>query len=492
MTMSATAKKAVICVFDGLRPDRVTPELTPNLWRFAESGLWYRESRSVFPSVTRVATTSFATGSKPETHGVLNNKVFYPEVIAGRMLDTSSASDLRAAEAYHAGRFIEADGLGCALAKAGKSYAVVHTGSAGSAYLVNHKAAVHGHWTFSIHGHAHTQTPAAVHEVVDRFGPLPDSALPRFSDVDYGADVMVEHVLKKRCPDVALIWFSEPDSSYHFRDIGSVDAVAITKRVDEQFGRILESVAKGPDADETVVIAMSDHGQIAIAESVDVHGILKEAGLPAAEHPGKGIETVMGLGIGLDITLLDRTEAKLEAAANALMAHPGVGLLFSKSKSVDEGVVPGTLPYSAIGIDHPRAADLVCVLRSSIEVDQHGLPGQAACTMPIDVPMGGGMHGGLNPHEQNTMLAFGGSAMPALGQIADPADLTDIVPTVLSLLDVQRPASMTGHPLAAVIGEPRPAIEKRLRVVGRGSFEQQLMIASGGPRPVVLQGERLR
>ncbi|MEL6963498.1 MAG: alkaline phosphatase family protein, partial [Pseudomonadota bacterium] len=67
--MSAAAKKAVICVFDGLRPDRVTAELTPNLYRFAQSGIWYRESRSVFPSVTRVATTSFATGSKPETHG---------------------------------------------------------------------------------------------------------------------------------------------------------------------------------------------------------------------------------------------------------------------------------------------------------------------------------------------------------------------------------------------------------------------------------------
>ncbi len=491
MTMSAVARKAVICVFDGLRPDRVNAALTPNLWRFAEGGVWFRESRSVFPSVTRVATTSFATGSKPETHGVLNNKIFHPEAIPGRMLDTSSLSDLRAAEAHHGGRFVEATGLGCALAKAGKSYAVVHTGSTGSAYLVNHKAATHGHWTFSIHGHAHTQTPAAVHEVVDRFGPLPDSALPRFSDVDYGADVMVEHVLKTRRPDVALIWFSEPDSSYHFREIGSDDSVAITKRVDEQFGRILQAVAKGPYADETVVVAMSDHGQIAIAESVDMQGILRDVGLPAAEYPGDGIEAVLGLGIGLDITLLDRTDAKLEAAARALMAHPAVGLLFSKNKSADEGVILGTFPYSAVGIDHPRAADLVCVLRSSADADQHGLPGQAACTTPIDVPMGGGMHGGLNPHEQNTMLAFGGAALPALGQIEDPADLSDIVPTVLSLLDVPRPSSMTGRPLGAVTGEHRPIVEKRLLRAGDGNFEQQLTLASGGPHSVVLQGERL-
>lgn len=492
MTTSNTVKKAVICVFDGLRPDRVTAELTPNLWRFAHEGVWFRESRSVFPSVTRVATTSFATGSKPETHGIMNNKVFHPAIISDRLLDTSSAADLRAAEALHGGRFVEAKGLGCALASAKKSYAVVHVGSPGSAYFVNHRAAYHGHWTFSIHGHAHTQTPAAVHEVVDRFGPLPESAPPKFDDVDYGADVLVEHVLKKRCPDVALIWFPEPDTSYHFREIGSEDAVRITKRVDEQFGRILDAVATGPDADETVIIAMSDHGQIAITEEVDVYGLLRDAGLPTADCPGPGIAAVSGLAIALDITLLEKSESKLETAARALMDHPAVGHLFSRSRSKDQGVVPGTLPFSAVGIDHPRAADLVCVLRSSTEADRHGLPGRAACTTPIDVPMGGGMHGGLNPYEQNTMLAFGSPALPALGQIEDPADLTDIVPTLLRLLNVPIPECMTGHPLAALTNQERPIVETVTMSAGRCGFEQNLTLATSGPHPVVLKGERVR
>ncbi len=192
----ATFKQAVICVFDGLRPDRMTAEHMPNLWRFAHDGIWFRDSRSVFPSVTRVATTSFATGAKPEPHGVMNNKMFHPAVIANRLLDTSAAVDLRAAEAHHVGYFVEADGLGCALARAGKSYAVVHTGSAGSAYLVNHKARVHRHWTFSIHGHTHTQTPDAVHEVVDRFGPLPESATPKTDHVDYGAVTCIDIYIK--------------------------------------------------------------------------------------------------------------------------------------------------------------------------------------------------------------------------------------------------------------------------------------------------------
>ena len=59
-TAEPAADKVVICVFDGLRRDFVTPERMPNLARFAGQGTWFREARSVFPSMTRVATTAIA------------------------------------------------------------------------------------------------------------------------------------------------------------------------------------------------------------------------------------------------------------------------------------------------------------------------------------------------------------------------------------------------------------------------------------------------
>lgn len=489
---ASVAKKAVICVFDGLRPDRVTADLTPNLWRFATGGTWFRESRSVFPSVTRVATTSFATGSKPTTHGIMNNSFYHPEVIGDRLLDTSKAADLRAAEAHHNGRFIEADGLGCALALAGKTYGVVHTGSPGSTYLVNHKAGTNGHWTFSIHGSDHTPTPAINQEIEARFGPLPKGGMPKTAQVDYGADVFVDHVLGQHRPDVALIWFCEPDTSYHYCEIGADDSVNITKRVDTQFGRILDAVARGPDAEETLLVALSDHGHIATSTHVDVHGLLNEAGFSSSSCPGDGLDVVSTLGIALNITLIEKDAGRLNAMAQALMTHDSTGLLFSKSRSSTEGVVPGTLPFSAVGIEHERASDLVCVLRSSIEPDHHGLAGHGGCTAQIDVPLGGGMHGGLNPHELNTVLAFGGTQMPALGTIEDPADLTDIVPTILSLLGVPIPDSMTGLPLPALLGEDRSAATTSTMVAGQGGFEQQLSLSSAGLRPVVMRGDRLR
>lgn len=65
---SPQADCVVVCIFDGLRPDMVTSALTPNLVRLAGRGTWFREARSVFPSMTRVATASIATGAPPAVH----------------------------------------------------------------------------------------------------------------------------------------------------------------------------------------------------------------------------------------------------------------------------------------------------------------------------------------------------------------------------------------------------------------------------------------
>ncbi len=479
-----TAARAVICVFDGLRPDRVTEALTPNLWRFAMGGTWYRESRSVLPSMTRVATTSFATGSRPRTHGIVHNAFHDLSVLADRPLDTSNAEHVRAAEARYGGRFVEADGLGCALARVGRSFAVVHSGSAGSTYLVSHKARAHGHWTYSIHGREVTQTPEAVDEVEARFGPAPAEETPKHAQVDYAARVLAEHVLPERRPDVALVWFAEPDTAYHYREIGSEDAVAVTARADARFGEILAAIAAGPEAEETLVVAMSDHGQIAMTGEVDLFARLGEAGFPTAARAAQGVEVLGIRGIACGLSLLRRDRGRLRALAEALMEMPETGMLFARDD------VPGAFPHSLVGLDHPRAPDLLWIARSGPAADPAGLPGSGLFTPGTGVPLGGGMHGGLNPYETTALLAFSGAGVPALGQIPDPADLTDIAPSVLAALGVPAPSSMTGAPLAALFGRPRPGPTREVLRAGAGGFSQELVRAVGGPRPIPLHGGR--
>lgn len=489
--MSIQARKAVICVFDGLRPDMVSKELTPNLWRFAADGAWLRQARSVFPSMTRVATTSFATGSKPQTHGVVNNAFFHRSVIADTALDTSRADHLALAEKFHEGRFVEAAGLGCALAKAGKSYCVVHSGSAGSAYLVNHRASHNGQWTFSIHGREFTRTPAAVDEVVERFGPLPRSnGAPKFLEADYATRVLTDHVLARLQPDVALIWFSEPDTSYHYRQIGSRDSLDVTRKVDACFGSILDAIYSGPDAADTLVVAMSDHGQISMTGEFDLIGALKERGFRASDRMEEGAEVLATHGSVSGLSLVNSDAKRLQDLAATLMHMPQTGMVFSRDGENGNAAIAGTLAYSLIGIDHPRAPDLFWLARSSAAPDASGAPGTGLFTGGVGVPVCGGMHGGLNPHELNTMLAFGGAGVESVGQIDDAADLTAIAPTVLAMMGVSAPDTMTGKPIAAVTGQARPeSIRKRVEAEFNG-FRQSLDSMEVESSNIVLGGGR--
>ncbi|MFC7739605.1 alkaline phosphatase family protein, partial [Roseomonas sp. GCM10028921] len=57
-----TANSALIVVFDGLRPDLVTPERMPALSAFLTDTRRYPEASSVFPSLTRVCATTIGTG----------------------------------------------------------------------------------------------------------------------------------------------------------------------------------------------------------------------------------------------------------------------------------------------------------------------------------------------------------------------------------------------------------------------------------------------
>jgi len=442
------ADQVIIAVFDGLRPDLVGPELTPNLLRLKRQGTWFREARSVFPSVTRVATTSIATGTPPAVHGIMGNTFYLPAAFPDRMLDTSQSTMLQAADRMIAGGLVTAETLGDQLARAGKRLCVVHTGSAGAAHLINPRAAAQGHWTFSIHGPEHSQTPAAVSDAVARFGPLPQRALPRLADADYAADVMVGQVLAELEPAVALVWFNEPDTSFHYRGIGSADARRAIRQADAAFGRILDSIEARPDADRIAVIASSDHGQIATTDVIDLFDHAQSAGFTLGQQQAlDGVTFVATGGRYGEIRLRDGRPADVARLAAWLLDQPAIGHVFMRDGNGVEGAVPGTLSLDLFGAAHARHPDLMFVLRDDHELDADSLPGRGAMT-PGDVPLGGGMHGGLNRHELNTLLMIRADGALAADAVSNaPAGIIDIAPTVLGLLGLPAATTMVGRDL---------------------------------------------
>src|SRR5437899_8340891 len=94
----APARSQLVIVVDGLRPDYVTPEVIPRLSRLGQRGIVFRAHHSVFPTVTRVNSSSFATGAYPETHGLMGNAIYSPKANPTKSLDTADRENLEAVE----------------------------------------------------------------------------------------------------------------------------------------------------------------------------------------------------------------------------------------------------------------------------------------------------------------------------------------------------------------------------------------------------------
>ena len=483
------ASRVVVIVMDGLRPDMVTAGLMPHLHAFATGNRWFREARSVFPSMTRVATASIATGAPPAVHGIVGNTFYCPPVTRDFVLDTSLPEDLALAERMLGKPLVDAETFADRLAANGKRVAVVHSGTTGSAYAINPRVAANGHWTFSVLGETSTRTPQAVRDVVERFGPLPARTLPRFDEVEYVTRVFVEHVLADLAPDVALIWFNEPDTSFHYKFLGSAETRAVIKAVDAAFGRIRAALAARRDADDVAILVASDHGQISSSGLVDIAGLLTAAGHPAAEASARSFDgesiVVTGGNMG-EIRMLDGDLERRDAIARWLMTRDEIGMLFTPSDDPVHGAVEGTFSLRLAGVDHARQPELMYVLRSGVERDVHGLAGLGLITG--GVPVGGGMHGGLNRHELNTVLVLGRASRPLGSEMSSaPAGIIDIAPTILELLGLETPASMRGSSLIA----DRATAAAEMHEAGFGAFRQRLTAVRRGTHLFPLHGARV-
>jgi phosphonoacetate hydrolase len=484
------AARVAVMVFDGLRPDMVTPGLMPRLAAFAAGSRWFREARSVFPSMTRVATTSIATGAMPRRHGIVGNAFYFPEALQEHAIDTSSFADIAKAEAKLGRSLYDAPTFADALAAAGKRLSVVHTGSAGSALALNPRAAEHGHWTFAMLGGAHTRTPQAVEDAVTAFGPLPERDLPRFAETAYAAEVFRHLVIRDQRPDVALVWFNEPDTSYHYKRIGAAETLDVMKAADAAFGLILDAIEASPDADDTAIIVASDHGQISSHGQFDIAAALTAAGHPARMSGDRSLEgsaiAVTGGNMG-EIRVLDGDLERRDAIARWLMMRDEIGMVFTPSRDASRGAVEGTLPTSLLGVNHMREPELFYVLRSDQTADADGFPGLGLITG--GVPVGGGMHGGLNRHELNTVLILGGAAAQA-GDISEtPCGIIDIAPTVLDLLGLAPSPGMQGMSLLKLDLADGGVAEDF--AAGWGSFRQHLRRVSLGDRFFLEHGGRV-
>src|ERR1700736_4528710 len=135
------AERAFLMIWDGLRPDLVSAERTPNLWQLANEGVWFERSHAVYPTLTRANSPAISTGCRPGRAGVPGNSFCLPS--------TGSLATYSSGDAANLQRLADADGrpillvdtLADRVHRAGGNTVVVGSGSPGSACLQHPRAA---------------------------------------------------------------------------------------------------------------------------------------------------------------------------------------------------------------------------------------------------------------------------------------------------------------------------------------------------------------
>src|SRR5213075_3374354 len=101
------AEHVVVVVWDGMRPDFVTPQYCPTLYGLATNGVFFRRHHAAVVSSTEVNGTVLATGVSPRRSGVLANREYRPELNYLTNVATEALDSIRRGDLLSGGRYIQ-------------------------------------------------------------------------------------------------------------------------------------------------------------------------------------------------------------------------------------------------------------------------------------------------------------------------------------------------------------------------------------------------
>jgi arylsulfatase A-like enzyme len=443
----------MVFIVDGLRPDSVNPTDTPNLWRMRNEGVWFANSHSVVPTVTRGNATVIGSGALPARSGILGNAMFVPAVNPTAAFSTGDANQLYKLDDVTGGKIILVKSLGERLQAAGLKIATLGSGTSGASLLLNPRSKQGvGIMVNTGDSGAPFSWPASVEgEIKSRFGNPPSTSGQPNANVlvSYAEKVVREYLLSADSPDVLMNWITEPDGSQHANGVGSPQAISGIRNSDKELGLVVDA-ARTLGRRVNVIVA-SDHGFNLKDYNVNV-----DAALVAAElrTPGTDDVVVSNTGPAL-INVSKRDPQKIEAIVRFLQTQPWASTIYTAAEKPAGGAyvvspgdtdshtvkpfgfVSGTFSLELIHQSNPvRGADIIVTFPWSSLPNPYGVPGRAAfagggTTGPTNPPAS--EHGSFSPWDtHNTLMAWGDDVRD--GAVSDvPAGNVDIAPTVMKL-----------------------------------------------------------
>src|SRR5437588_4828868 len=473
----------VVVVWDGMRPDFVSEQSTPALWKLAHRGVTFRNHHSVFPSATIVNGTAINTGVYPDRSGVLANHDYRPEIDAKRSIDVENARVVRKGDELSGGKYIALPTIAELIRNGGGKTAIATAKTVGLLFD-RHADPRSGQNIFA----GDSAPSEAITQIVKTLGAFPPAMQPADRD-SWTTKALTDFLWEKGIPQFSLLWLSEPDDTEHKTAPGAPAAIAAIKSTDRNLARVLAALDQHQAGSTTDIFVVSDHGFSTIARSIDIPKILREAGFDAVtevrSEPKPGQIMIVGNGGAVLFYVIGHDAAVARRLVEFLQQTDFAGVIFTRE------ALEGTFALGLAKIDNSSAADVVMAFRWSDEKNQFAVPGMIDADWQRAA--GQGTHATLSRFDMhNTLIVAGPDFRNGLTSDV-PSGNVDIAPTILWILGIKTASAMDGRVLSEAMknGEDLKS-EAQTTEAGRrfssGTWRQSLTISRVGSTTYLDEG----
>ncbi len=486
------AEHVVVVVWDGMRPDFVSAQYTPQLYDLAQRGTFFKNHHSIYITSTEVNGTALATGVFPNRSGIIANSEYRPDIGWLGPNATEGVEMIRRGDLATGGNYIAVPTVAEIIQAAGHPTAIAGTKPVA---LLHDRAQrkTTGAAKDSIVLYNGRIMPSSLEDAtaaVNDKKKFPTNTIPNTGRDEWTVKALREVVWKKGVPKFSLVWLSEPDASQHNASPGSDNAIAALESSDKRLTSIVKFLEEKKIRDKTDIIVVSDHGFSTIARGMDLADILKKQGFSAAkkfDDAEPGDVMVVGLGGSAMLYVIDRQEEVIRHLVAFLQSAEFAGVIFSRIP------IEGTFPLSAVRMDPTNTMpDIVFSFKWTDEKNEFGVPGYV---LSEGSKRGAGTHASLSRWDvHNTLIANGPSFRP--GFITDlPSSNVDVAPTILKILGITPSQPMDGRVLSEALvngtapaGTPKTETIKATREIGLRRWEQYLKTTTFGGAFYVEEG----
>ncbi len=487
-------RHVVLLVWDGMRPDFITPENAPNLHALAARGVFFEKHHPVYPSSTEVNGTALATGAHPARSGIMANREFRPQVDPANAFATEDFRAFKRFDDATGGKYLGVATVAEIVQRGGRRTAIAGTkgvnvlhdrGAGRGAATTPPSINIFTEWGGIQRETVSAAVPAsALDDLIAARGPIPFKVThPNIGQDLWTTRTLVEHFWSEGVPAFSVLWLSDPDYTQHANGPGSPEALASIRGSDANLGRVLEALREKKVFEQTDVLIVSDHGFSNVERAVNTADELRKTGIQLRrewpEPRTRGQVLLVGLGGSVSLYVEGRDEAVMRTIIDHLQTSDWCGPIFSRLE------VEGTFPLSAVRIEAPTAPDIVFSMRWNDGKDERGTVGLLTAD---GTRKRAGTHASLSRFDQrNTLVAAGPSFQRGLrSQI--PSGNIDVAPTILHLLGLKHPDGTDGRVLLEalenvdLVARPTPKTERKeaIRKTDKGTWKQYLQVTTVG------------